>query len=304
MNAMKDDAVQKDKLVREIYQHSDENFPILSWFMEPNKKRALMAIYGFLRIADNHADNFSTSIQEKLNRLNECEEQLRICYRHAAEKPLYVSLQKAIEVYELPIEPFLKLLQSFRNDVIKTRYQTLDDLLAQCQLSADPVGQLLLLVYQINDEEALPYSNAICTAFQLIDHWQDIRDDLRADRLFIPLNLLKQFQLKEEDLNNCHDGYVLDGLIGHLIALTENILDQGKPLMTMTKNWPFSFHCSLIWLSGKRLLKKMARNKTTILNTKTKLNKIDAIAILFKALIIQEPLHWLFKLNSTKLKSM
>ena len=172
-----------------------ENFPVASWLCPAHLRPAVTAIYHFARTADDLADEGDTPAHRRLNDLSEFKHDLVQCFSGAMVKSqrwpdLFAALSQAIQDYKLHAQPLLDLLDAFEQDVIFTSagqgYRNRDELLAYCRRSANPVGRLMLHLYGVNDEISLAQSDAICTALQLINFWQDRAQDLARGRDYLP----------------------------------------------------------------------------------------------------------------------
>src|SRR5215510_13029363 len=184
-----------------------ENFPV-GLFVPKPKRRYVHALYAFARAADDFADEkaYEGMRQEKLD---QWEARLHAAYRGEAEDPIFIALGETVRRLEIPKPLLLDLLSAFRQDTVKSRYDTWEELLDYCRRSADPVGRLVLLVFGYRDSPDLaPLSDSICTGLQLANHWQDVAVDLRKDRVYIPRELRERFGVGEWDLNA---GRVTDG---------------------------------------------------------------------------------------------
>src|SRR5262245_46576115 len=176
-----------------------ENFPV-GLLVPKAKRRYVHALYAFARAADDFADEkaYEGVRQEKLD---QWEARLHAAYEGAAEDPIFVALGETVRRLEIPKPLLLDLLSAFRQDTVKSRYESWDELVDYCRRSADPVGRLVLLVFEYKDPQLLPLSDAICTGLQLANHWQDVAVDLRRDRIYVPRELLQRHGVHEWDLN-------------------------------------------------------------------------------------------------------
>ena len=231
-----------------------ENFPVGLW-VPRDKRRYVHALYAFARAADDFADEkmYEGMRQEKLD---QWEARLHAAYRGEAEDPIFLALRETVRRLEVPKELLLDLLSAFRQDTVKTRYETWDELLDYCRRSANPVGRLVLLVFGQRDPSLPQLSDATCAALQLANHWQDVAVDLRKDRIYIPRELLEHFGVKEWDLNAARvtDGF--RGLMGELIARTREMFGRGRPLCDLVGR-ELRFEMRLTWLGGTGILERI-----------------------------------------------
>lgn len=171
-----------------------ENFPVASLLMPARLRPAVKVIYAFARSADDIADEGDADPQERLAALSQYSVELeRIEAGVDPARPLFLSLRRTIGEFSLPFQPFHDLLSAFKQDVVTTRYATFDDLKDYCRRSANPVGRLMLHLYGAADEQNLRDADAICTALQLINFWQDVAIDWEKDRIYLPREDMDRF---------------------------------------------------------------------------------------------------------------
>jgi hydroxysqualene synthase len=257
-----------------------ENFPV-GLFVSRDKRRYVHALYAFARAADDFADEamYEGHRQEKLD---EWEARLHACYRGVAEDPIFLALGETVRRLQIPEALLLDLLSAFRQDTVKNRYESWDELLDYCRRSADPVGRLVLLVFGYQDPELPPLSDAICTALQLANHWQDVAVDLRKDRIYIPRELLKGHGLGEWDLNA---GRVNDGfraMMGDLVCRTRALFAKGRPLCDRVGR-DIRFEMRLTWLGGSRILDRIEAVGHDVFRRRPRHGVTDAAALAWQA---------------------
>jgi squalene synthase HpnC len=233
-----------------------ENFPV-GWFVPKAKRRYVYALYAFMRVADDFADEpiYAGVRREKLD---EWEARLHRAYEGRADGPIFMALSETVERLAIPKQPLLDLLSAFKQDTEKDRYDTWDELLDYCRRSADPVGRLVLAVFEQRDPELFPLSDAICTALQLANHWQDLAIDLKKGRIYVPRELLAAHAVAEWDLNA---GRVTDGfqaLMRELIQRTRTLFGRGRPLCDRVAR-ELRFEMRLTWLGGSGILDAIER---------------------------------------------
>jgi squalene synthase HpnC len=224
-------------------------------FVPREKRRYVHALYAFARVADDFADE---PIYEgvRAQKLDEWEARLHACYRGEFDGPIFAALSETVRRLKIPEALLRDLLSAFRQDVVKDRYETWDELLDYCRRSADPVGRLVLLVFGYSDPELLPLADGICTALQLANHWQDVAVDLKKGRIYIPRELLVAHGVPEWDLNA---GRVTDGfkaLMRELIGRTRELFARGRPLCDRVGR-DLRFEMRLTWLGGSGILDKI-----------------------------------------------
>ena len=174
-----------------------ENFTVISWLLPADKRDHLSAIYAFCRSADDLGDEYQG---DRLAALDEWEAALRRCYESTPFHPYMVALQDTIRRFDLPIDPFLRLIDANRMDQTTKRHRTFEDLEYYCDHSANPVGHLVLYVLGYRDEERRRLADFTCTALQLANFWQDVARDYRMGRIYIPLEDMERFGYTEREL--------------------------------------------------------------------------------------------------------
>jgi hydroxysqualene synthase len=228
-----------------------ENFPV-GLFVPKDKRPYVHALYAYARAADDFADEpmYEGMRAEKLD---QWEARLHAAYEGRAEDPIFIALAETVRRLDIPKALLLDLLSAFRQDTVKTRYESWDELLDYCRRSADPVGRLVLLVFGYADPELPPLSDAICTALQLANHWQDLALDLRRGRIYAPRDLMDRFGVKEWDLNAGRVTPEFRALMGELVARTRTLFARGRPLCDrLGRN--LRFEIRLTWLGGSAIL--------------------------------------------------
>ncbi|HEX4838330.1 MAG TPA: squalene/phytoene synthase family protein [Solirubrobacteraceae bacterium] len=174
-----------------------ENFPVAARVLSRRDRRHLLAIYGFARLADELGDELEG---DRLAALDWLEQELDRAYAGDARHHLLLRLQATLAEHDLPREPLLRLIDANRLDQRVTRYETWEQLRAYCDLSANPVGELVLCVFGLASPERIALSNRVCTALQLTEHLQDVGEDLRRDRVYLPAEDLARFGCSHEAL--------------------------------------------------------------------------------------------------------
>ncbi len=205
-----------------------ENFPVASRLLPRAQREHLLALYGFARLADELGDELDG---DRLAALGWLERELDLAYAGTATHPLLRRLQPTIVACRLPRDPFLRLIEANRQDQRVRRYESWPSLRAYCHLSADPVGELVLHVFGAATPERVQLSNEICTALQLIEHCQDVVEDLRRDRVYMPLDDLARFGLRVDDLATPARSPALRPLIEFEVARARGLLRDGSPLI-------------------------------------------------------------------------
>ncbi|GHF23132.1 phytoene synthase [Streptomyces werraensis] len=225
-----------------------ENFPVAPFFLPRAWRDDLMAVYGFARLVDDIGDGDlppggadaralgvpDGEAEDRLTLLDALEADLHRVFAPtgpAPRHPLLLRLEPTVRRRALSPEPFLGLIAANRQDQLVTRYETYDDLLAYCELSANPVGRLVLAVTGTATPERIRRSDAICTALQIVEHLQDIAEDLGRDRVYMPAADMKRFHVQEADLAAPTAGASVRALVAFQARRALDLLEEGAPLV-------------------------------------------------------------------------
>ena len=233
-----------------------ENFPV--GLLVPRAKRGYVhALYAYARAADDFADE---PMYEGLRaeKLDQWEARLHAAYEGRADDPIFIALAETVRALDVPKALLLDLLSAFRQDTVKPRYETWDELLDYCRRSADPVGRLVLLVFGYGDPELDALSDRICTALQLANHWQDLAIDLARGRIYAPRALMDAHGVKEWDLNAGRVGPEFVALMKDLVGRTRALFTAGRPLCDRVGR-DLRFELRLTWLGGWTILDGIER---------------------------------------------
>ena len=263
-----------------------ENFPVGSVLIPKALRQHVYSIYAFARTADDFADEgYDTKIMptERLELLNDWEQQLEACYQGQATHPIFVALAETIRALNLPLQLFKDLLSAFKQDVVKSRYATFDEVLDYCRRSANPVGRLILLLFGYRDENLYQLSDHICTALQLANFWQDVSVDLLKDRIYLPQDELAKFGLSEDELMAGKFDQRYADLLKFEVARTWQLFKAGKPLPKLVRG-RLSFELKLTWQGGTRILELIERIGYDTLSRRPKITRFDKIVLLTRAI--------------------
>jgi squalene synthase HpnC len=211
-----------------------ENFPVASRVLPRRIRERLLAIYGFARLADELGDAGAGGAKDRLAALDWLGEELARAYAGRARHPLLVRLQATLRECELPRGCFERLIEANRVDQRVARYETWEQLLGYCRLSADPVGELVLGAFGRATPERIALSDKICTALQLAEHWQDVAEDVARGRVYLPAEDLQRFGCRESELRGAGGSgtsWRVRGLLAFEVARTHALLEEGASLI-------------------------------------------------------------------------
>lgn len=260
-----------------------ENFPVASWLLPRRLRRPVAAIYAFARRADDWADEGEYRPEERLAALEAMEQLLRASARgEPGEDPVFIALADSIQRHALPLQPFLDLLDAFRQDVTRTHYADFGDLMQYCRRSANPVGRLLLHLYRASDARNLGHSDAICTALQLTNFLQDLHQDyVENGRVYIPQDELQRFGVDAAQFGCREDSPALRQLLRFQAQRAMQLLHSGAPLGRRLRGRA-GFELRMIILGGNRILQYLQRGPDSF--SRPRLTRRDRFDLVWKAL--------------------
>ncbi|HEY1824528.1 MAG TPA: squalene synthase HpnC [Acidimicrobiales bacterium] len=204
-----------------------ENFPVATRLLPRAEREHLMAIYAFARLTDDIGDEAQG---DRLALLDWLDDELDLAFGGEAIHPVFQRLTPMIEELGLTPEPFRALIEANRVDQRVTRYQTFDDLVGYCMLSAAPIGHLVLSVFHASSPERVALSDKICVALQVVEHLQDVGEDARAGRVYLPLEDLAHFGCEVDELSASSAGPGLRRVVAHEAERARVLLCEGAPL--------------------------------------------------------------------------
>ncbi len=260
-----------------------ENFPVASILMPKRLRKPVAAIYHFARTADDIADEGELDEYDRLCQLEEFRNELEnIAEQQAPLTPLFQNLAIEIALHELPLQPFYDLLEAFSQDVTKNRYDNFAELQNYCRRSANPVGALLLHLYGEATPINIAYSDAICTALQLINFWQDVGKDYAIGRIYLPLDEMAQFGVTENHIAQqiCDDAW--RALMKFQVDRARSLMLQGTPLGSILTG-RIGLEMRMIIAGGLRILAKLEANKYDMFRNRPILKPFDWIIMLAKS---------------------
>jgi squalene synthase HpnC len=267
-----------------------ENFPVASVLCPPRLRPAVAAIYHFARTADDLADEGDAAPAQRLADLAQYREDLRIAAAGGTCGPrwaqVFTPLRAAIERHHLPLRLLEDLLDAFEQDVRNPDYETRAQLLDYCRRSANPVGRLLLHLYGIVDPAALARSDAICSALQLINFWQDLGLDVTRGRCYVPLADALHHGVTREMLRVRADTPATRALVAELCAWAASLMRSGAPLahrLPGRAGWELRF----VVQGGLRILERIARMDHAALSHRPTLQRRDAPLLAWRALCMR-----------------
>lgn len=270
-----------------------ENFPVASWLCPPALRPHVVAIYRFARTADDIADEGSACASSRLADLAAYRSDLLTVA--AGREPsarwhsVFAPLRQSIAAQSLPIALLDDLLSAFEQDARGTRYAHREDLLDYCSRSANPVGRLMLHLYGVDDAAARDESDAICTALQLTNFWQDLGVDMRRGRYYVPMSECERRAMPAPWEWRAEDTADTRGLIRELVAWTRATMLRGTPLVHRLPG-RVGWELRLVVLGGLRILELIDQFDGATVATRPALRRSDAPRLLWRAWQMRRPL--------------
>lgn len=268
-----------------------ENFPVAR-MMPKNTRKNVAAVYAFARtsddISDENHENISAESEIRTQNLELFESQLSLMFDNPEKLDkrwdwIFIALADTTKEFAIPVQLYKDLISAFKQDVVKKRYDTFEDLLDYCKRSANPVGRLVLLLHRICDEKLFEMSDNICTALQLANFWQDMSRDWKKNRIYVPKCDWQNYSLKESDFFESKASLNMQKCVQFQCERTAQIFDKGEDL---PKYLPFllSLEIRLTLAGGRGILKKIAEQKFDTLSKRPSFGKFDKVKILLSSI--------------------
>lgn len=263
-----------------------ENFPVVSLLIPQNLRRHIAIIYWFARTADDLADEGESNEVERLNKLNTLEKSLTDLNQGKFNSPFEEALRSTILSKRLSVQLFYNLLTAFKQDVVKKRYQNFEELLIYCSHSANPIGRLILELFDIRDEDAFRYSDKICTALQLTNFLQDLESDYERGRIYLPADEMKSFNVSEIMFANKENNVNLKRLLKYNVERIQVFFDEGTKLLNFLDG-RLKYEIKWTILGGREVLNKLKKLDYCIFNSRPKLNFWNYSILFVKAFLFR-----------------
>lgn len=261
-----------------------ENFPVASILLPKKLHSPVQAIYAFARSADDLADEGDAAPADRLAALAAYAAELdRIARREPPRQALFGKLGDVIERHHLPLQPFHDLLSAFSQDVVTPRYATFADLMDYCRRSANPVGNLMLHLYGRASEQNLQDSDAICSALQLINFWQDVAIDWQKNRIYIPQEDLQRFAVSEDQLARSESNDAWRALLAYQVARARALMLSGAPLALRLPG-RIGWELRMVVQGGLCILDAIEANDYDVFRRRPVLKKSDWMRIIWRSI--------------------
>jgi len=287
-----------------------ENFPVASWLLPGPMRPHVAAVYAFARVADDFADEGELLDEERLALLDAWQGCLHACARAdtggrqeyaaraasagpgrqsgrqglpTATAHIFAAVGATIRTCRLPVSLFEDLLSAFRQDVTTTRYERWDDVLGYCRRSANPVGRLVLGIAGYRDAALDRRSDALCTALQLTNFWQDLERDWRKGRLYLPLEDCRREGADTRDLDASRMTPAWGRVMKQAVARTEGLFEEGRHVCDGVRG-RLRLELRVTWLGGRRILSRVEQAAFDVFGRRPTLGAADLPALLWLAL--------------------
>jgi hydroxysqualene synthase len=265
-----------------------ENFPVASRLLPTAMRPHVAAVYAFARVADDFADEGERPVLERLALLDAWHARLHGNDASSTALPpetphIFTALGSTIRSCGLTTAPFDDLLDAFRQDVTTTRYEAWDDVLDYCRRSANPVGRLVLAIGGYRGEPLERSSDALCTALQLANFWQDFDRDWRKGRLYLPLDECRRAGADTGDLDAGRMTTAWRQVLEQAAERTAALFEQGRHVCDAVSG-RLRWELRLTWLGGRRILERLERRHYDVFGGRPALGAADVPALLWRAM--------------------
>ncbi len=284
------DLIQARQFCKKYTKSHYENFTVASWFLPHDIREHFYPIYSFCRWADDLGDQ-SASNSIALSGLDDWQSQLSDCYNGVAEHPIFIALKPTVDEFAIPQSLFSDLIAAFKRDQTQKSYSTRQQLLDYCRLSANPVGRIVLHLAKTTDADSFRLSDDICTALQLVNHWQDVARDkrrLNADgtsdsRRYIPLEQMNLFgySLEEYQAERYNPAFV--DLMTNLCDWASELFERGKPLVDSVPP-TFKTDIKLFIAGGKKIVEAIRYVKYNVWTNRPTISHWCKLKLMFQIL--------------------
>ena len=266
---------------REITHRHGANFSVGFRFLPARKRKAVHAAYAFCRRADDIADEPGTEIEE---RLDLWQAELDRCYDGTPRDPITIALADALRHFDIPRTAFVALIAGCRQDLVRTRYATFDELVGYCDLVASSISDISLSIFGYRTASALGFGRNLSTALQLTNVTRDIGDDLDRDRIYLPRAELDRFGVTEEDLASRRETQAMRSLIDFQIGRAEDYFRRAEPLI---RELDFDARFPVLLMGGvyATVLAQLRKNPFVALHRRLSLSKGRKLAVIASRLL-------------------
>ncbi|MGC9159650.1 MAG: squalene synthase HpnC [Terracidiphilus sp.] len=266
---------------RQLARSHYENFHVGTWFLPEALRPHFYCIYAYCRISDDLGDEVGNAAQS-LALLELWGNELDACYEGRARHPVFVALTETIRACGIPKEPLADLLVAFRQDQTVARFASMKDLLAYCRYSANPVGRLVLYTCGEQSEEHFQLSDLICAGLQLANSWQDVREDIARDRIYLPQDDMRRFGVTDQTISSGIATPEFRALMRFEVDYARSLFEQGRPLIRMVGR-QLAVDLDLFIRGGLEILRAIERQDYDVLRARPVIAKRTKLALVLRA---------------------
>lgn len=263
---------------RYLSENHYENFHVGTWLFPKEAREHAYNVYAYCRWSDDLADE-TGSTEQSLALLAWWRDELNKCFLGQAEHPVFIALKHSADACGLEAKPFHDLLDAFEQDQRVFSYDTYEEVLDYCTKSADPVGRIVLALLGYTDDERRALSDKTCTALQLANFWQDVENDLRRGRIYLPREDMIRFDVNEEDLAMPKANNEVRELLRFEVDRTMSLFREGLPLRQMVEGRA-RFDIDLFSQGGIAILKAIQSCDYDVLTRRPKVGKLSKALLL------------------------
>ncbi|HEX7830992.1 MAG TPA: squalene/phytoene synthase family protein [Thermoanaerobaculia bacterium] len=263
---------------RAIAHKHGANFSVGFRFLPKIKRQAVYAAYAYCRVADDIADEGDDTTSERMTKLDAFQRELDACYAGMPTQTITLALADSLKHFPIPKDAFVALIDGCRQDMVKTRYETIDELLHYCDLVATSISDISLAIFGHKTEHAREYGRNLATALQLTNVTRDIGDDLTRDRIYVPAEELRKFDLTERDLFARIEDDRMRAMIEFQIARAEGYFRAAEPLLGELE---FDARFPTVLMGGiyATVLSKLRKNPLVAIRKRLSLSPLQKVLV-------------------------
>ena len=258
-----------------------ENFSVATWFLPKRLRQHFYNVYAYCRISDDLGDEVGDP-GLSLRLLDQWETELVACYAGTPRHPVFVALAETVRQFEIPQQEFADLLTAFRQDQTTTRYPSFADVIGYCKYSANPVGHLVLYLCGYRDAERQALSDRTCTALQLANFWQDVSVDYAKGRIYLPLEDLQRFAVREQDIAAHQNTAAFRGMMKFEVERAREWFLRGLPLVGKVDR-ELAIDLELFTRGGQEILNAIEQQDFAVLGRRPSISKTRKLALVARA---------------------
>jgi len=275
--------LDKARLAKKHY----ENFPVATLLFPKKFRDAATILYYFARTGDDIADEGNFSTYQRLNYLNTYQDSLNQLKKNNNNvSPLFLDINKISKKFKIKISVFERLIKAFKQDVTKKRYKNFKSLEDYFNNAAAPAGEMILTLFNKNSKKNLNYSNSLCTGLALVGITQDFHEDIKKQRLYIPLNEMKKFNLKTSDIQKKKNNNNWQVFKVFWLNRIETFINEGTPLIN-NLDGRLRLQIKILIKASQILILRMRKDNYNLFNNPPRLSKIDWLLIFCRCILIK-----------------